>query len=161
MIKKVLLSLPALIIFSNSVMASDSNQLLQACPTQIVYSYSLADRYTAYSTDQFDFSSVDTLVLSVTYRNDSPNTLELDSQPQVWTHQDNDQNELHWPSSNFTYEPPVVNPGQEFTVKGVVNMNTVVINDNIVTIRPQVHGGMWFGDVETYAPVVGYEFICL
>ncbi|MDE1215266.1 hypothetical protein L9W84_16850, partial [Vibrio aestuarianus] len=84
-----------------------------------------------------------------------------DSPPQVWTHQDNDQNELHWPWSDFTYEPLVVKPGQEFIVKGVVNINTVIINDNIVTIRPQVHGGMWFGDVETYAPVVGYEFICL
>ncbi|CAH8238829.1 exported hypothetical protein [Vibrio aestuarianus] len=87
MINKNLLSMVLLVFFSGGVYASVLSQELQDCPTEMVYSYPSGDgRYSAYTTDKFDFSSAPMLVMSVTFQNLSSNTWVL-GYPQVWTKQ--------------------------------------------------------------------------
>lgn len=160
MIKKNLLNMVLLVFFSGGVYASVSSQDLQDCPTEMVYSYSWANKYTAYSTDKFDFSSSPVLSMSITFQNLSSDTLDL-TYPQVWTNEDNPQSEVHFPYSSLNMTPSVVQPGEEFTISGIVDTTTVPATDNILTIRPQISYRAWFGDVEKYAPIVKTDFICL
>lgn len=160
MINKNLLSMVLLVFFSGGVYASVLSQELQDCPTKMVYSYPWADKYTAYSTDKFDFSSSPILFMSITFQNLSLGTLAL-TYPQVWTNEDNPQSEVHFPYSSLNMTPSVVQPGEEFTISGIVDTTTVPATDNILTIRPQISYRAWFGDVEKYAPIVKTDFIFL
>ncbi|MDE1231611.1 hypothetical protein [Vibrio aestuarianus] len=157
MINKNLLSMVLLVFFSGGVYASVLSQELQDCPTKMVYSYPSANEYTAYSTD---FSSSPVLFMSITFQNLSSDTLAL-TYPQVWTNEDNPQSEVHSPYSSLNMTPSVVQPGEEFTISGIVDTTTVPATDNILTIRPQFSYRGWFGDVEKYAPIVKTDFICL
>ncbi|KOE80673.1 hypothetical protein ACS86_16355 [Vibrio alginolyticus] len=163
MIKSMLLVLPVLALFSSVVYSSAFEQelLLQDCPTEMVYSYPSGNgRYSAYTTDKFDFSSAPMLVMSVTFQNLSSNTWVL-GYPQVWTNRDNAQNSAHSPYSSLEITPEVVQPGEEFTISGVVDILSVPATDNILTIRPQLAYKYWTIDVEQDAPIVRTEFICL
>ncbi|CAH8189429.1 hypothetical protein VAEKB19_1890001 [Vibrio aestuarianus] len=74
---------------------------------------------------------------------------------------DNAQNSEHSPYSSLEITPEVVQPGEEFTISGVVDILSVPATDNILTIRPQLAYKHWTIDVEQDAPIVRTEFTCL
>ena len=132
------------------------------CPSEINYSYPFGSAYTAYSTNEFDFSKVvENLLVSITFKNNSNYTLILED-PQVWTNKVAGDSDYHLPLHELVYDRTTVLSKEEFSLSGIVDIHSVPNTDRVLTFRPQADiSRAWFGDVEKFAPIVDFSFVCL
>ena len=149
-------SLIILALYSFNVTNLHANPLPN-CPTTVHESNSFHGVFYAYTTNKFNFSAHNKVVLVAVYTNNSVHNLNdpdnprlLFSKPQVWTIKDDQPSDnVHGIEiDDFDYSPFlgtkddfIIHRGERFILALTLDMTSAIASDDQISFRPQYGGG--------------------